>query len=405
MSNTAKEKIIDFIKTKESFSIPTIQKEIGLDYGEIREVISDLEDEKKVEFLEGIVYKWVAKEEKKEENEDSGKDSSFDNFLSKRLRRPWKRHDLDEDKDTEEKDDSDPQENLFADLFNEDSPKKDPLNPRKFSWEDYDDDDEISVTEKLLESNGGPLPEFPDKAINLLHYVSRQRKSCVPEDSFLPKLDITIPGINKPLIVYVHGEEDNSYFYDNGLVAEYIKSKAQHLDDGLIQDWHDIIDARISELGIQGAYVDEEFRYYVPDFAKYEVFEDSLSAFTTSVSKIIDYVKITLDNKRTRDTIDDFKHLKLKHDDIINGVLNSDIGFEDITEFIEKVIEIEPEANSETISHLFVRCSVRAISTDHPQKDKIINFCAKARREYSSSIIVYFILRKVRSIIESDSEV
>lgn len=57
MKTNAKEQIIEFIKPKECFSIPIIQNALSLDYGAIREAITELEDDEKVTFLEGIVYK------------------------------------------------------------------------------------------------------------------------------------------------------------------------------------------------------------------------------------------------------------------------------------------------------------------------------------------------------------
>ena len=68
MTITPTYRIKAFISDKESFSIPMIQSELGLDYGEIREIISDLIDEEKVAFLGGILYKWTSIEEK---NNDS----------------------------------------------------------------------------------------------------------------------------------------------------------------------------------------------------------------------------------------------------------------------------------------------------------------------------------------------
>ena len=78
MTTTTKNTVIKHIKEKVEFSIPTLQSELGLEYGEIRDIISELEEEKKIEFLEGIVYKWVVPDEKESDDDDKDDDENDD---------------------------------------------------------------------------------------------------------------------------------------------------------------------------------------------------------------------------------------------------------------------------------------------------------------------------------------
>ncbi len=387
MSNNAKEKIIDYIKAKECFSIPMIQNDLSLDYGIVREVICELEGDEKVTFLEGIVYKWTAPKDENNNNEkeDDSKiapESPFSRFFKNHLSR---RQETDEIKDNKDEDGGDAV-NFVDSVFRT----------------RFESTGNFLQKKRLLESNGGPFPEYPKNDLSLIQYISLQRDAEDAENAFLPRLDVHIPEINKRLVIHTGDSPGLSFFHDNGLLAEYIKSKALGLDSAAISRWHDLVEDRIDEIGVCGSYSEGVFRYYVPDSADYKRYSESLSTFIDSISKSIEYVNMTIKKKGTKDLLEDFRNIRSKHDDIADKILASDISFDDLTEFIEKVIEIEPTATAETVSRIFTKCSIKASVCGAQKRAQIISFCNKARYEYRSAVTVYFLLKQVQGILDSD---
>lgn len=106
-----KENIIAFMKSAERFSIPEVQSEFNMSYGDTRELFGSLVSDKSIELTDGIEYLWTAKEkhnnpprfltslsekeesELKEEEGDSSDDDPFEvlSVIEKRRRDDWPR--------------------------------------------------------------------------------------------------------------------------------------------------------------------------------------------------------------------------------------------------------------------------------------------------------------------------
>ncbi len=392
MRNTARDNIEALIKGKESFSIPMIQIELGLDYGEVREVVGDLVEEEKVEFLEGIVYKWVESKEEKDDDDDSSEDdhtSWLDAFLND------DDDDKNNDKDKEKEKDDDP---LDFDSFLKSIMSINSINAEDLLRED-DTDWDIDDIGNLTKSKGGPLPEISDEVLPLFRLISDQRDYDPSEGIFRPMIDVSLPGASEPLDIHVaKTEEDESrrYFHDGGKLTEYIRSLAEGLESSTVNGWQKLIEKWIPQYDLHGIYEDGLFKYYVSDTVTYELFHRAIAYFITDIMKVVGLINtliIRYRECRVTDGVDRF--------DLSEHLLKSNISFESIPEFIEKILELEPEANADTINHVFFGCAMSAIRQRHPKKREIMDLSKKGRDHHGAPTIIYLIMKDVKKILET----
>lgn len=85
-------------------------------------------------------------------------------------------------------------------------------------------------------------------------------------------------------------------------------------------------------------------------------------------------------------------------DRIANGLLDSGVEFENLTEVVEKILEIYPEATSEIVNKVLMRCAAVALRREDENAEKIIEFYGKVKNNYTYSLTVYFIMKQVENI-------
>lgn len=418
MIRTPRYRIEVFIKDKETFSIPMIQSDLGLDYGEIREIISDLVDEEKVEFLEGIVYKSV---ESKEEKDD---DSSSDNNLFS-----W------DDLFSDDDDDDDNNSNNNTDTSSKNTPfwldslMSDDDDEENKKTEDEDDDSssvfsdflkamrsinsinandifnsivsklETADVDKLMESNGGPLPDLNDGEMPLSFFTSNQKEYDSDKNTFRPKIDIFIPESNNPLVIHVAesvNDESDYYFHDNGTITDYIRSLAEGLNKSTVNSWQKLIEKWLEKHGLNGRYEDGHYKYYVPGMMTHESFHRALSCFVADVMKIVDIIDMIIRYYKDKCYIS-----PISNSDLAERLLQSDISFESITEFFNEIISIDPMIDANTINHMFLRCAIAAIRQNHPKKNKIMDLSREGRKNSGALAAIYLIIRDVTNALNS----
>lgn len=404
------DRIKAFINDKESFSIPMIQSELGLDYGEIREIISDLIDEEKVEFLGGILYKWISIEEKINDSSSDNNTFSWDNLFN----------DDDDDDDTSSESDSDSWlDNLMIDDDDEENKKTEDEDDdsssvfsdflktlRSFNSINVDDilqdivfDLEIDDVDKLAESNGGPLPDLNDGEMPLSFFTSNQKEYDSDKNTFRPKIDIFIPESNNPLVIHVAesvNDESDYYFHDNGTLSDYIRSLAEGLNRSTVNSWQKLIETWLTKHGLNGRYEDGHYKYYVPSMMTHESFHRALSCFVADVMKIVDIIDMIIKYYKDKCYIS-----PISNSDLAERLLQSDISFESITEFFDEIISIDPMIDANTINHMFLRCAIAAIRQNHPKKNKIMDLSREGRKNSGALAAIYLIIRDVTNALNS----
>lgn len=410
MTITPTYRIKAFISDKESFSIPMIQSELGLDYGEIREIISDLIDEEKVAFLGGILYKWISIEEKINDSSSDNNTFSWDNLFN----------DDDDDDDTSSESDSDSWlDNLLIDDDDEENKKTEDEDDdsssvfsdflktlSSFNSIDVDDilqnivdDLEIDDVDKLTESNGGPLPDLNDGEMPLSFFTSNQKEYDSDKNTFRPKIDIFIPESNTPLVIHVAksvNDESDYYFHDDGTLTDYIRSLAEGLNKSTVNSWQKLIEKWLEKHGLNGRYEDGYYKYYVPGMMTYESFHQALSCFVADVMKIVDIIDMIIRYYKDKCYIS-----PISNSDLAERLLQSDISFESITEFFDEIISIDPMIDANTINHMFLRCAIAAIRQNHPKKNKIMDLSREGRKNSGALAAIYLIIRDVTNALNS----
>jgi hypothetical protein len=387
-----------------------IQSELGLDYGEIREIISDLIDEEKVAFLGGILYKWTSIEEKNNDSSSDNNTFSWDNLFN----------DDDDDDDTSSESDSDSWlDNLLIDDDDEENKKTEDEDDdsssvfsdflktlRSFNSINADDilqnivdDLEIDDVDKLTESNGGPLPDLNDGEMPLSFFTSNQKEYDSDKNTFRPKIDIFIPENNNPLVIHVAksvNDESDYYFHDNGTLTDYIRSLAEGLNKSTVNSWQKLIEKWLEKHGLNGRYEDGYYKYYVPGMMTHESFHQALSCFVADVMKIVDIIDMIIKYYKDKCYIS-----PISNSDLAERLLQSDISFESITEFFDEIISIDPMIDANTINHMFLRCAIAAIRQDHPKKSKIMDLSREGRKNSGALAAIYLIIRDVTNALNS----
>jgi hypothetical protein len=387
-----------------------IQSELGLDYGEIREIISDLIDEEKVAFLGGILYKWISIEEKNNDSSSDNNTFSWDNLFN----------DDDDDDDTSSESDSDSWlDNLLIDDDDEENKKTEDEDDdsssvfsdflktlRSFNSINADDilqnivdDLEIDDVDKLTESNGGPLPDLNDGEMPLSFFTSNQKEYDSDKNTFRPKIDIFIPENNNPLVIHVAksvNDESDYYFHDNGTLTDYIRSLAEGLNKSTVNSWQKLIEKWLAKHGLNGIYEDGHYKYYVPSMMTHESFHQALSCFVADVMKIVDIIDMIIKYYKDKCYIS-----PISNSDLAERLLQSDISFESITEFFDEIISIDPMIDANTINHMFLRCAIAAIRQNHPKKNKVMDLSREGRKNSGALAAIYLIIRDVTNALNS----
>lgn len=416
MIRTPRYRIEAFIKKKGDFSIPMIQTELGLDYGEIREIISDLVDEEKVVLLGGILYKWILFEEENNDNGDDKKDTTpswLDNF--------FKDDDDDDDDDADDdNDENDSTDSWLDNLLKDDDDDEDDSEQKddsSLSFDDFlkaimstntidigdpfkkDTDWNFGDINKLTKSNGGPLPEIDDKLIPLSHLMMKQRDYDRLDNTFLPVTCISLPDKSDPLKIHVSKADDgelDSYLHDNGQFIEYVRSLADGLEDDVANGWQKLIERLITGLDLNGRYEDGRFKYYVTEYMTYEAFNHSLAGFIIDIMEGVNLVNAIIKGYRETASNDDVDRY-----DLAEHILKTDISFESIPEFVDKVRELKPKANADTINRLFLVCAMSAIRERHPKKIQIMDLSKKGRANSGATPAIHLIMKDIKRILES----
>ena len=416
MTNDTKEKIIDYIKDKESFSIPEVQSALDMDYGTVREAFTELEIDKNIEFLEGIVYKFLGISK---ENDDRPSRPGE----RRRVISDWSSF-FDNDDKKDEKDESDTSwESLFSNSSDDDKDEeKDDSKKSSIDWDsifssdskdddDDDDDDDIFGVDPAFskffasspynDRNGGPIPEPRDNKVDLSYFKLIQNKIEDKENTFTPSINVLMPRTDKKLEIHIEEDDDgDSYFHDGDQIKEYIRSLAAGLDSDTVNKWCEIASGYIFVKPLYGVYVNGKYLLSVPKKALESKYHRKVHEFVSDIDMITRHINKVV-HQRKKYEIESFdSELRSKYADLAEKVLESDIGFESVLEFIEKVVELEPNAHAGTITHLLLRCGIISIRKQNPNKQKIIDFCSKARKEHSAAINIYFMMKKAAEIEE-----
>ena len=424
IETTTKEKVIDYIKEKVEFSAPMLQDALELEYGEVRKVISELEDEKKIEFLEGIVYKWIVTDEEESNNDNDGYDDDdndddkrtpFEKLFARRTphRPPSFLFDDPDDSDNSNDDTSDSDDDddgIFKSLFGDKSEldtffeciiKED----REITG--FVDSITDEIKDKLLEPNGGPLPDLGEENMSIekfaAPYIYKRRDVDVEDNAFPHAVKMIVPNIDEPFHIFMDGGDEDHHFHDNGVVVKYIKSKAKDLDAINTYKWVELIKKCSREVCEIGSFDGDIYKLPVKKLDDFRNFNAALSAFTTEVLNIISYVNTILERNSSSSLF--FPHtnnLVNQHDEIAAKIVELYDSTDTLTDYLDKIVEICPDANARTAIRVAFKCPLVALKLRHPQKRAISNFFHDVSCKDDTAIIVYFVIRKINDILKSE---
>ena len=375
-----KETIAEFIEDKDSFSIPYLQSELNFTYGEIREAITELEKEKKVEFLGGIVYKWAPPQTDFDEDDDD--EMSLEEVrksIAKEIAMTRKR--------------------VIRKMRGLDS---------RFPFDDDDDDDDDaflfddtaldSDSNLLLVSNGGPIPNVATENVSITQFIAQQREYNLQDKSFSPRLNVTIPDINEKLMFHAFERFSNWYIHDGGIASKYIRSKALGLEEDMAKAWYDLIVENVPRAMVSCKFGEDRLILSVDDYAPLTYFEERVSHLSTTIGQLIAFTDYIIKRQNRIDTLKSFHVPFEEYDRIATALLDSGVEFENLTEVVEKILEIYPEATSEIVNKVLMRCAAVALRREDENAEKIIEFYGKVKNNYTYSLTVYFIMKQVENI-------
>ena len=436
MTTTTKDTVIQHIKEKVEFSIPTLQSELGLEYGEIRDIISELEEEKKIEFLEGIVYKWAVPDEKESEDDDKDDDENddSDDSLKALFDRPFYKHPRhrppsflfddsdeisdDESSSSEESDDSsdsdeDTSFNLMFKDSNDLSSFLEFLSKKAGELDSFIEGIGGEKKHLLLETKGGPLPNLDDDEISIYKFIEpynyKRENIDLENNEFHGAVDMTIPDIDEPFHIFTEEkeeedeEEEKLYFHDNGVVVKYIKHKAKDLNTTIKYEWLELIQKYSREICPSGSFVGDKYTLPIKKYDSYKNYNAALATFTTEVFNIISYVNTMLERNSTQSLFADLHNNSTNlHEEVAEKVISHFGSFTGLTDYLDKLVEICPEANSRTASRVALKAPIVAFKNRHPRRREITRFFSGMNGEKDSSLIIYFIIKKIKEIIKSD---
>ena len=416
MTDTTRYRIINFIKEKIEFSIPMIQNDLEIEYGEIRNVISDLEDEKKIEFLEGIVYKWVVNDEEEgdDDNDDDGDDdlTPFERLFARRQehRPPSFLFDNSDESDEDTSDSKDDDNNIFKSLFDDPSDLDnfvDSVFKNESEVTDFIDSISDETKSKLLEPNGGPLPDLNEDTVSIHKFIAPynfKRDDIDVEDNAFPHaVKMIIPDIDEPFHIFRGGDDENHHFHDNGVVVKYIRHKAKDLDAITKYKWIELIKKCSRDICESGHFDGDIYKLPVPEIDDYKSFRSALATFTTEVLNIIYYVNATLERNSINSLfIDLHNNIASRHEEIGEKIIESYDNIDTLTDYLDKIVEICPEANSKTAIRVAIKVPLVAIKLRHPKRREIARFFNDISCENETSVIVYFIMKKINDIVKPE---
>ena len=361
--------------------IPFLQSELNFTYREIREAISELEKEKKVEFLGGIVYKWSPPQTDSDEDDDDDKMT------------------LDEARKSIEKKDAMARKHIIRKMRGLDS---------HFPFDDDDDDDDDaflfddtaldSDSNLLLVSNGGPIPNVATENVGITQFIAQQREYNLQDKSFSPRLNVTIPDINEKLIFHTFERFSNWYIHDGGIASKYIRSKALGLEEDMAGAWYDLIVENVPHAMMNCKFGEDKLILSIDDYAPLTYFEERVSHLSTTIGQLIAFTDYIIKRQNRIDILKSFHVPFEEYDRIANGLLDSGVEFENLTEVVEKILEIYPEATSEIVNKVLMRCAAVALRREDENAEKIIEFYGKVKNNYTYSLTVYFIMKQVENI-------
>ena len=411
MTTKERDNVIDYMKAHTIFTVPQIQDALRLDYGDVRNVITDMEDDKNVEFLEGIVYKWVGVIKENEDDSDDDVEDSDEDTSSEPRRRPidrrrftfpWLRSDSASSEDTNDEDQSEDKDEDADEDEDEDSDSKAKALSDFLSFldETMEGDIDEEKANPLYETLGGPIPHLPRGYISFQEYMARKNNHNLLADICMPQLSIRLPGAKENLTIHFVNDGDNCYIHDNEALTNYIKSKAEFLPPDTVAGWYKLI---VEHIPHTKSCFDEEgrFRLKIDASDRLLCHHDAFMNLIGDIERVVEFTESVLRKKWRKDFLEFSRSEARKNTlSMAESILAGDIDFTKPLWFIPKVLELDPTANSECINNVLSKMVVAASRTNHKYKDNVISTYKRMRAAGGRITTVHFIMKQVDEIEE-----